>query len=215
MIKIFVPIKINSQRLPRKMFLPVGNKLLCQHIFYTLLEVQKELVEKCIIYCFCSDEMIKEYLPEGIHFLKRDSELDKNETKGMQIYKSFLNIIDDGDIYVLCHATSPFIKKESIISGLKAILDKGHDSALSVSRVQTFCWYKNKTLNYDLNNIVRTQDIEPIFWETSAFFMFKKHILQDMDRRIGNNPYFVETDRIESIDIDVKEDYDLAFKLAQ
>ena len=126
-----------------------------------------------------------------------------------------MNIIDDGDIYVLCHATSPFIKKESIISGLKAMLDKGHDSALSVSRVQTFCWYKNKTLNYDLNNIVRTQDIEPIIWETSAFFMFEKHILQNMNRRIGKNPYFVETDRIESIDIDEKEDYDLALKLAQ
>ncbi len=215
MIKIFVPIKLNSQRLPRKMFLPVGDKLLCQHIFYTLLEVQKEFGNKCEIYCFCSDEKIKEYIPEGVIFLKRNAELDKNETKGMQIYKSFVNIINDGDIYVLCHATSPFIKKESIIAGLNAILDKKHDSALSVSRVQTFCWYKNKTLNYDLNNIVRTQDIEPIIWETSAFFMFKKHILQDMNRRIGENPYFVETDRIESIDIDEKEDYDLAVKLAQ
>jgi len=215
MIKIFVPIKINSQRLPRKMLLPLGNKLLCQHIFYTLLEVKKEFGNKCQVYCFCSDEKIKEYLPEGILFLKRDSELDKNETKGILIYKSFLNIIDDGDIYAICHATSPFIKKDSIVKGLKMMLDHGHDSALSISRVQTFCWYKNKTLNYDLNNIVRTQDIEPIFWETSAFYMFKKHILQDMDKRIGNNPYFVETDRIESIDIDEKEDYDLAAKIVK
>ena len=90
MIKIFVPIKINSQRLPRKMLLPLGNKLLCQHIFYTLLEVKKEFGNKCQVYCFCSDEKIKEYLPEGILFLKRDSELDKNETKGILIYKSFL-----------------------------------------------------------------------------------------------------------------------------
>ena len=34
---IRVPIKLNSQRLPNKMMLPMGNKLLCQHIFYTLL----------------------------------------------------------------------------------------------------------------------------------------------------------------------------------
>ena len=33
----------------------------------------------------------------------------------MEIYKSFVEKINDGDNYVLCHATSPFIKKESII----------------------------------------------------------------------------------------------------
>jgi len=211
MIKIFVPIKLNSQRLPNKMMLPLGKKLLCQHIFDTLLEVKK--IINCDIYCFCSDEKIKEYLPEKVIFLKRDAELDNNETKGMKIYKSFLNIIDNGDIYVLCHATSPFIKKENIIKGLQEILNNGHDSALSVSRIQTFCWYKNNTLNYNLNNIVRTQDIEPIFWETSAFYMFKKHILLEMNQRIGNNPFFVETDKIESIDIDEKEDYELAKKI--
>ena len=44
--------------------------------------------------------------------------------------------------------------------------------------------------------------------------MFKKDILKKMNRRIGNNPFFVETNRIESIDIDEKEDYDLALKIA-
>ena len=52
MIKIFVPIKLNSQRLPNKMLLTLGDKLLCQHIFFTLLEVKKQI--ECEIYCFCS-----------------------------------------------------------------------------------------------------------------------------------------------------------------
>lgn len=212
MIKIFVPIKLNSQRLPNKMMLRLGDKLLCQHIFDTLLEVKK--IIDCDIYCFCSDEKIKEYLPEKVIFLKRDISLDKNETKGMEIYKSFLNKVDNGEIYVLCHATSPFIKKESFIKGLNAIINHNHDSALAVSKIQTFCWYKNNTLNYNFDNVVRTQDIDPIFWETSAFYMFKKDILKKMNRRIGNNPFFVETNRIESIDIDEKEDYDLALKIA-
>jgi hypothetical protein len=34
-----------------------------------------------------------------------------------------------------------------------------------------------------------------------------------MNRRIGTNPFFVGTDRIESIDIDEKEGYDLAIKI--
>ena len=208
---IFVPIKLKSQRLTNKMLLNLGDKFLCQHIFYTLLEVKKQI--ECEIYCFCSDEKIKEFLPKGITFLKRDEKLDNNETKGMEIYKSFIEKISYGDNYILCHATSPFIKKESIIEGLNSILNKGYDSALSVSKVQTFCWYKNRPLNYDLNNIVRTQNIKPVLWETSAFFMFKKKILTEKNRRIGDNPYFVETDRIESIDIDELQDFELAQKI--
>ena len=207
----FVPIKLNSERLPNKMLRKLGNKLLFQYIFYTLLEVKKEV--QCKIYCFCSDERIKEFLPKGIIFLKRDKKLDRNETKGIEIYKSFVEIINDGDNYILCHATSPFIKKDSIIEGLNSILNKGYDSALSVSKIQTFCWYKNKPINYDLDNIVKTQDIKPVLWETSAFFMFKKKILIEKNRRIGDNPYFVETDRIESIDIDELQDFELAQKI--
>lgn len=209
-ISIFVPIKLNSQRLPNKMFLPLGNKLLCQHIFDTLLEVKK--VIDLNIYCFCSDEKITNYLPEGVLFLKRDPKLDENETKGIDIYKSFINLVDS-DVYCICHATSPFITKESIINGLNKVILEKYDSSFSASKIQTFTWFINKPINYDFNNVVRTQDIEPIYWETSAFYIFEKEILDKHNRRIGFNPYIVETNRIESIDIDEKEDYDLAKKI--
>lgn len=206
----FVPIKLKSQRLPNKMLLKLGDKLLCQHIFDILLKVKEKI--DIDIYCFCSDEKIKQYLPKKILFLKRDKKLDQNETKGLEIYKSFCNLIK-ADIYGLCHATSPFIKSKSIIKGLKKVINNSHDSSFSVSKIQTFCWYNNKTLNYSLDNVVRTQDIKPVYWETSAFYIFKNNILNKLNRRIGKTPYLVETDRIESIDIDEKEDYDLATKI--
>jgi CMP-N-acetylneuraminic acid synthetase len=206
-INIFVPIKLNSQRLKNKMLLPLGNKLLCQHIFDTLLEVKKEI--DCDIYCYCSDETIINFLPTGVLFLKRDSNLDSNETKGLSIYNSFIKQID-GNVYCLCHATSPFIKKDSIIDGLNKVINEKYDSSFSVSKIQTFSWFKNKPINYDLNDIIKTQDIEPVFYETSAFFIFEKNILEKYNRRIGFDPYMILTDRIESIDIDEYEDYDLA-----
>lgn len=209
-ITAFVPIKLNSQRLPNKMLLPLGNKLLFEHIFYILLELKKFI--NIDIYCYCSDESIRDKLPNNVFFLKRNEILDKNETLGIEIYKSFVNLVDS-DIYVLCHATSPFIKYENILIGINKVINNENDSACSVSRIQTFTWYKNLPLNYNLENVVRTQDIEPIFWETSAFYIFKKNILVNYNRRIGFNPYLVETNRIESIDIDEKEDYDLAIKI--
>ena len=164
------------------------------------------------IYCYCSDEKIKDYLPDNVIFVKRSNNLDKNETKGIDIYTSFVEKITS-DIYCLCHATSPFLKKYSIINGINNIINGKYDSALSVSKIQTFVWYKNNPLNYELNNIKRTQDISPIYYETSAFYAFKKEIIINKKRRIGENPYFVITNRIESIDIDEKDDYDLAVNI--
>lgn len=205
-IVAFVPIKLKSQRLPDKMMLPLKGRPLLTHIFNTLLNVSKKI--SMDIYCYCSDETIVSHLPQGVKFLKRSKDLDENETKGMDIYKSFVDMVS-ADVYVLCHATSPFLSENSIIKGIESITCDGYDSAFSVSKIQTFCWFNNRPLNYSLIDIVRTQDIKPVYWETSAFYMFKRSVI-DNDRRIGDNPFIVQTDRIESIDIDEREDYDLA-----
>lgn len=209
-IVCIVPIKLMSQRLPNKMLLPLGDKKLCQHIFDTLNNVKKYI--DIDIYCYCSDDTITKYLPSGVTFLKREKELDSNETKGYDIYNSFIQKID-ANIYILCHATSPFIHSKSILQGINKIIDENYDSAFSVSKIQTFSWFKNHPLNYDFTNVIKTQDIEPVYYETSAFYIFKKEIFTKYKRRIGFNPFKVETNRIESIDIDEQDDYDLAVKI--
>ena len=192
-----------------KNILPIGNKPLCWHIFDTLLHV--EGIDE--IYCYCSDEKIKDYIPAEVQFLKRDTALDGNLTKGFEIYQRFIGNVD-ADVYVLCHATSPFIKAESIESSLKKVQSEEYDSAFSAQRQQTFAWYHGKPINYDLNDVPRTQEIEPVFIETSAFFIFKKEVFTEHHRRIGYMPYICETDAIESIDIDEPADYEFAAKIA-
>ncbi len=201
-----VPIKLDSQRLPHKNILDLGGKPLCYHMTENLVNV--EGIDEAYVYC--SDESVMNYMPEGMKFLKRDAYLDGDLVKGQEIYERFINEVD-ADIYVLAHATAPFIKKETIQNALNKVLNEDYDSALSVKKIQTFTWYKGKTLNYDLENIPRTQDIEPIFYETSAFFIFKKEVFTQMGkRRIGNKPYFQEIDDIEAVDIDYPEDFKFA-----
>ncbi len=201
-----VPIKLNSQRLPHKNILDLGGKPLCYYMTENLINISK--IDTTYVYC--SDEVIKDYMPEGINFLKRDQYLDGDLVKGQEIYESFINQID-ADIYVLAHVTAPFIRKETIENALDKVISGEYDSALSVKKVKTFTWYKGKTLNYDLQNIPRTQDIEPIYYETSGFFIFKKEVFTQMGkRRIGNKPYFQEVDDIEAVDIDYPEDFKFA-----
>ena len=68
--------------------------------------------------------------------------------------------------------------------------------------MQTFAWYRGEPLICALDAIPRTQEIEPVFVETSAFFIFRREIWCDLHQRIGRHPYVAVVDRIEGIDID-------------
>lgn len=204
----FVPIKLNNQRLPGKNLLPLGGKPLCAHIFETLLKTPT--IDEVI--AFCSDESLKQHLPNGVIFLKRDKELDGDLVKGLQIYKAFLQEVN-ADVYVLAHATSPFTQSATIDEALQAVISGKHDSAFSAKRIQTFAWYEGRALNYQLTDIPRTQDIEPIFIETSGFYIFKKEVLTKLGRRIGRTPFIAETSDLEAIDIDEPSDYEMARRL--
>lgn len=206
----FVPIKLNSQRLPNKNILPIADHPLCWHILDTLSRT-KGIDE---VYVYCSDEKVKEYIPDKVKFLKRDKQLDGDLVKGFDIYDAFIKEVN-ADIYILAHTTSPFIKRETVESALNKMIDSCYDSAFSAQRVQTFAWYNGKPINYDLNDVPRTQDMEPIYVETSAFFMFRKEIFTENRRRIGLKPYIQEVDSVEAVDIDTKEDYEFALLISQ
>lgn len=206
----FVPIKLNSQRLPKKNILSILERPLCWHILNSLCQA-KNIDE---IYVYCSDEIIKKYIPEKVIFLRRDKRLDGNLIKGFDIYKSFIEEID-ADIYILAHTTSPFLRTITIEAALNKMLYEDYDSAFSAQKIQTFAWYNGEPINYNLSDVPRTQDMEPIYVETSGFFMFRKEVFTEYRRRIGFKPYIQEVDNIEAIDIDTKEDYEFALLISQ
>lgn len=209
-IVAFVPIKLNSQRLPHKNLLPIAGRPLCYYICRTLTNI-KGIDET---YVYCSDPKVTDYVPKDVTFLKRDAYLDGDLVKGKEIYERFIAEVD-ADIYILAHTTSPFIKRESIEHALEKVTNEGYDSAFSAERKQTFCWYKGKPINYDLEDVPRTQDMEPVWVETSAFFIFKKEIFVEHGRRIGFHPYIQEVSGMETVDIDTREDYDFAVSMAE
>ena len=206
----FVPIRLNSKRVVGKNLKMLGEKPLMCYILDTLANIKK--IDE--VYVYCSQESIKEYLPEGVKFLKRPEYLDRDETLGKEIYEEFTKTID-ADIYILAHTTSPFMKQETVENALDKIVNDGYDSAFSCEKIQTFTWYDGKPLNYDLKEIPRTQTIEPIYVETSAFFMFKRDIWKVHKQRIGFKPYMAQVDKSEGVEIDWPEDFDFAEKILE
>jgi len=205
----FVPIRLNSKRVKNKNLREIQGVPLLKYILSSLRSVGN--IDE--VYVYCSDQAIKDLLPDGVNFLTRDSQLDGDYVKGEAIYRSFVNEVE-ADVYVLCHATSPFLKADSIEDAVAQVRTGDFDSAFSAHRIQTFCWYEQEPINYSLNDIPRTQDLEPIYEETSGFFIFKKELLLEKSRRIGDKPYIKELSFIESIDIDTEEDFEIAQAVA-
>lgn len=206
----FIPIKLNNQRLPGKNTMDLEGTPLCEYLFNTINGIDN-IDEK---YVYCSDEKIKPYIPEGLTFLKRDPYLDGFQVKGLEIIEHFVKDVD-ADIYVLTHVTQPFTKAKSIQAALEKVLSGEYDSAFSAVRLQDYMWMNGKPLNYDMKNIVRTQDLEPIYMETGAFFIFRKEVFTELGQRIGNHPYIYEIDQFEAVDIDEAEDFEFAKAVAQ
>lgn len=201
----FVPIRLNSQRVEGKNLRLLGGRPLMAYLLQTLTQVEN--IDE--VYLYCSNPDVQQYLPEGVKFLQRDQSLDSNTTLGEEIYDAFTSAVD-ADIYILAHATSPFIRSATIADAVARVESGEYDSAFSAERVQTFAWWDGKPLNYSLDRVPRTQDLEPVYVETSAFFVFEREVWRGKHRRIGERPYMAVTDRIESMDIDNPDDFLLA-----
>mgnify|MGYP001407507676 CR=1 FL=1 len=203
----FVPIRLNSTRVPHKSIQMVGGKPLCHYVLETLRQVP----ELSRIYVYTSTDSIKlgllQHLPEGVEVWKRPTRLDGSETLGIDIYQQFARDCPSS-WYLLCHVTSPFITVKSIQKGLQGI-EEGYDSSCSVQKHQTFTWFRHKPLNYDRKAVLRTQDLTPVLTETSAFYLYSRNMILQEGIRIGSNPKMVVTTPLESIDIDTKEDLEL------
>ena len=205
-IVAIVPMKLNNRRLPQKNTKRFTNgKPLCSYILSTLLEIDK--IDE--VYVYCSNPEIKEFIPNKVKFLQRSESLDKDTTSMTEVLTCFTKEVP-ADIYVMTHTTAPFISKESIQKGLESVVSGKYDSSFAAKKLQDFLWMEGKPFNYTLDNIPRTQDLQPIYEETSGFYIYTHDVMTELHRRIGENPFIVEIGEIESIDIDEAEDFIMA-----
>ena len=201
-----VPMKLNNRRLPQKNTKSFTNgRPLCHYILSTLLKV--EGIDE--VYVYCSNPDIRDFIPEGVKYLRRSESLDQDTTKMNEVLKCFAADVP-ADIYVMTHTTAPFVKAASIKKGLDAVASGEYDSSFAAKKLQDFLWKDGAPFNYELDNIPRTQYLPPMYEETSGFYIYEKTIMTELGRRIGNKPYIVEVGEIESVDIDEAEDFMIA-----
>lgn len=204
-ISAIMPIKLHNERCPGKNIRMLGTKPLLQHELDSLITTN--LCDRVCV--FCSDDSVVQYLPQGIDFVKRSPELDLPTSNFTQIFKAFMET-EDADIYVYAHATAPFVTTETMIQCIEAVKSGYYDSAFCAVKLQDYLWKDGEPLNFDATNMPRTQDLAPIYQETSGVYVFTKEVFLKYGRRIGHKPFIKEVSFKEAIDIDEPEDFKLA-----
>jgi CMP-N-acetylneuraminic acid synthetase len=202
----YIPIKFNSERVPNKNIKKFSDGApLMRFIQQTLLHV-KEIDE---IYCYCSSEKVKEYLLDGVIWLKRDEKFDRNDASPNELHRSFCEKVD-ADIYVASHATSPFTTPKSVSVCIEKVASGSFDSAILGKKIQEFLYADDKPFNFSLDSIPRTQDLKPLYEEVNGAYVFTREIMFKYNSRTGGRVYIHPIGKIEGIDIDYPEDFEIA-----
>lgn len=204
-IVAIMPIKLQNERCPGKNIKLLGQKPLLQYELDNLKQTNS--CDRIIVYC--SDNAVKEYLPQGVEYIERPKVLDLPTSNFTQIFDSFMDCVD-ADIYIYAHATAPFITINTMKQCIEAVKSGENDSAFCALKLQDYLWQDGEPLNFDASNLPRTQDLNPIYQETSGVYVFTKEVYKKYRRRIGQNPFIKEVSFKEAIDIDNPEDFVLA-----
>jgi N-acylneuraminate cytidylyltransferase len=211
-VTALVPIKEHSERINNKNFRSFNGKPLYHHILETLQNTYAidEIVINTDSYIVINEAP---KLFNKVSLIERPQELRGDFVSVNKIIAYDLTKTDS-EIYIQTHATNPLLKAETLALALKKFIESedNFDSLFSVNRFQSRFYNENiEAVNHNPNELIRTQDLAPLFEENSNFYIFTKDSFNKKMRRIGANPIIFEMSRIEAIDIDD----DFSFKLAE
>jgi CMP-N-acetylneuraminic acid synthetase len=200
-----LPMKANSERVIGKNFKVFKTKPLYRWVLDKLLALDE--IDKVIINTDASEILKLNGLPQSdkIILRERKPELCGDFVSMNKIIADDISAID-AETYLMTHTTNPLISQETFsqaISTYEEVDTNEFDSLFSVNKYQSrFYNGAAQPLNHDPSNLIRTQDLPPLFEENSCLYMFTRKSFEQTNARIGNSPKLYPTPFFESVDID-------------
>lgn len=209
-----VPMRHSSERVVGKNFRPLGGRPLFHHIVRTLLKCP--LVERVVI--DTDSDLIAESALQSfdrVQIIRRPAHLLGGDVPMNEI---LLHDVDQvaADYYLQTHSTNPLLRASTINSALNHFLDAldKYDSLFSVTSLQCRLWWgSGKAVNHNPEELLRTQDLPPIYMENSNLYLFDQNTLEKRRNRIGERPLLYEIDSIEGWEIDTERDFSIVESL--
>ena len=210
-----LPMKGTSERVPNKNMRDFDGKPLYHAIMKSLLA--SKYIDKVVINT--DSELIakdaKENFGDRVVIIDRPKEIQGGDVSMNVIIDYDLHQLD-GEHFLQTHSTNPLLRAKTLDKAVETYFEclqkESCDSVFGVTRVQTRFYDKDaKPVNHNPQELLRTQDLEPLYEENSNFYIFSKDSFKNAgNKRIGIKPKIMEVNKLEAVDIDEPEDFKLA-----
>ena len=201
---IYIPIKENSQRVPRKNFREFKGKPLWEHTIDKLKDFKVvvdtdsyEIIESC-------------KTKEWVTTYERPNKFRGDTVSVVDLMKNYFKLHPTKKPICQLHVTSPFLDINHLKQIRYTLNNLNYDSVFSVDVIQNRFWrtetYGLVPINHNPMVLEQTQDLPKYYMENSYVYAFKPYVLK-WGNRIGKNPHMLEVGFPNNLDIDTEEDW--------
>lgn len=216
-VTALVPMKGHSERVPNKNMRDFGGSPL-YHVIMATLDKSK-YIDRVIINTdseVIAADAIKHWKKVKINW--RPEELRGDFVSMNDVINYDVDHELGCDVFMQTHSTNPLLQPETLDAAIEHYFKNvgaSCDSVFGVTRFQSrFYWADGHAINHNPAELIRTQDLPPIFEENSNFYIFSRSSFKAAgNKRIGLHPAMFAVNKLEAIDIDDPEDFALALAL--
>ena len=206
-----VPMRDRSERVPGKNYRELAGKPLFHHILIAL----QACPEISDIVVDTDSDTIKKGVAKDfpqVLVLDRPEELRRGEIPMNTILMHDTEMVP-ADFYLQTHSTNPLLRPQTISIALAAffIAYPDKDSLFGVTELHTRLYdAEGRAINHNPVELLRTQDLPPVYEENSCIYVFTRANLEKFNHRIGQSPLMFPVPRDEALDIDEELDFQIA-----
>ncbi len=207
-IVALVPMRHSSERVPGKNYRNLAGKPLFHHIIEALRacpEIGQVVVDTDSPKIMAG---LEEHFPDVVR-LQRPERLRDGMIAMNEILLHDTEQVP-ADYYLQTHSTNPLLRSETISGAIQAFLAArpAYDSLFSVTQLQTRLYDQHgAAINHNPKELLRTQDLPPVYEENSCIYIFNRETLVRRNHRLGDRPMMHTIDASEAWDIDVELDF--------
>ncbi|MBQ3786884.1 MAG: UDP-2,4-diacetamido-2,4,6-trideoxy-beta-L-altropyranose hydrolase, partial [Lachnospiraceae bacterium] len=214
-ILIVIPARGGSKRIPRKNVRIMCGRPLIQYSLDNALSLSQKYETDVVV--STDDEEVENIAGkrQGIRVLKRPEELARDSiTLDPVIYDALCRMEEEKgikyDLVLTMQATSPTLKKETLLAAVEEFIAGDLDTMISVVNRTHLSWKEeNGKIVKNYEKRLNSQELPKNFQETGGFLLSRRTVV-NRDSRIGEKVGVYEIDSFEAVDIDTEEDWIVA-----
>lgn len=211
-VAALLPMKAHSERVPSKNMRSFEGRPLYHYIAQILED--SLLVDQILI--DTDSEVIandaRKYF-DKVTIIDRPVNLRGNLVAMNDIIAHDINVTE-AEHFLQTHSTNPLLTKKTLEQAILKYFGQlpEYDSLFSVTKIQSrLYWETGDPLNHDPQELLRTQDLPPLYEENSNLYLFSRtSFVAAGNSRVGLRPRMFVMSKIEAIDIDDEEDWQIA-----